>query len=275
MSRQTFWIVVLVTGLVGLGIGSGVTVLLSRPLAPDQRAKADPAAAPHEPSQNAKDTPQPRLEPVEPTLRDVLCAAGAETPLVYQARGIRAAYYAVTETNDYDPETSNSLVGWHSGFLAEGGRLVIIPFGTGPDRFVYLSELTSAPANDRSSRLMVSGANSTRINFAQGLRVGGVGPAIWSAEEPLCGRPGQALTLLQMAAVDDRSGVVSSRELDLLNNRSGEFRPLPPVRKGQNGQARLTLRIMFMDPSWTHESKEVREFLDHQKALGPPKGARD
>ena len=142
MSRQTSWIVVLVTGMVGLGIGSAGTVLLSRPLAPDQRATADPAAPPHEPSRNAKDTLQPRLEPVEPTLRDVLCAAGAETPLVYQARGIRAVYYAVTETNDYDPETSNSLVGWHAGFLAEGGRLVIVPFGTGPDRFVYLGELT-------------------------------------------------------------------------------------------------------------------------------------
>src|SRR5262245_50997202 len=275
MSRQTSWIVVLVTGLVGLGVGSAATVLLSRPLAPDQRAKPDPAAPPHGPPRAAKDAPPPRLEPVEPTLRDVLCAAGAGTPLVYQARGIRAAYYAVTETNDYDPETSNSLMGWHAGFLAEGGRLVIVPFGTGPDRFVYLSELTAAPANDGSSRLMRSGANSTRIDLAQGLRVGGVGPAIWSADEPLCGRPGQARTVLQMAAVDDRSGVVSSRELDLLNNRSGEFRPLPPVRKGQNGQARLTLRILFMDPSWTQESKEVRDFLDHRKALGPPKGARD
>jgi hypothetical protein len=275
MRRQTSWIVVLVTGMVGLGIGSAVTFVLSRPQAPDQRARADPAAPPQEPSRNGKDTPQPRLEPVEATLRDVLCAAGAGTPLVYQARDIRPAYYAVTETNDYDPETSNSLAGWHSGFLAEGGRLVIVPFGTGPDRFVHLGELTSAPANGGGSRLGVSRANSTRIDFAQGLRVGGVGPAIWSADEPLRGRPGQALTLLQIAAVDDRSGVASSRELDVLNNRSGAFRPLPPVRKGQNGQARLTLRIMFMDPSWTHESKEVRDFLDPRKALGHPRGARD
>src|SRR5262245_58077453 len=106
MSRQTSWIVVLVTGMLGLGIGSAATVLLSRPLALNQRAKAHPAAPPDEPSRDAKDTPSPRLEPVEPTLRNVLCAAGAETPLVYQARGIRAAYYAATETNDYDPETS-------------------------------------------------------------------------------------------------------------------------------------------------------------------------
>ncbi len=89
----------------------------------------------------------------------------------------------------------------------------------------------------------------------------------WGVDKPLELRVGQSATLCQFGSVDHKTGRSSVRDLAFDRDPLADFKPLPRRGEGDNHSARVTVRVMRMDPSWTLDSPEVKQFLDFRRAM--------
>jgi hypothetical protein len=261
MSRRAAWIIGLVALAVGIGVGAAVTYLLVAPRRLEPRAaeerptQREPARQEGAPSDAA---PPPRLEPAEASAGAVLAACNLFPAMSYRVRGFNAAYYFVTESNSYTE--GHSDIGSNYGMATDGQRMTVV-----------LARQPPPGARELPGFLGVAGdGGSTGHAFRlpeEEFAAGRSTTAYWGVEKPLELRVGQSATLCQFGTCDLRTGHSSDRDLAFDRDPLADFKPLPRRGEGDNDVARVTVRVMRMDPGWTLDSPEVKQFLDFRTAL--------
>ena len=252
MSHRAAWVIGLVALATGVGIGTTATYLLTRPRGPKPKAAGSPppqggpggkSGTPSAPE------PPPRLEPAEVGADTVLAVCGYFPALSYKVRGCNVAYYYVTESNSY--REGHSVVGSNDGMVADGERLIVVMAQRPPPRAHALTGFLAGGSASHSFTL-------PEDEFAGGRST----TAYWGVDKPLDLRVGQSATLCQFGSVDGRSGRSSDRDLGFDRDPLADFKPLPRIGEGGNHVARMSIRVMRMDPSWTPDSPQVKQFVD-------------
>jgi hypothetical protein len=261
MSHRGAWVIGVAALALGIGVGAAATYLLIRPRGPE------PKAAEHPPQQEPGGAlgapgPPPRLEPAEVDADTVLTVCGFSPAKSYKLRGFNVAYYYVTESNSYSE--GHSVVGSNSGIVSDGGRIIVAVANRPP------------PGGRKLICFLGAGTAGHGITLPQDEFVGGASTiSSWAVEKPLELRVGQSATLCQFGSSDGRSGQSSERDLGFDRDPLADFRPLPRIGEGGNHVARMSVRVMRMDPTWTLDSPEVKQFLDFRRALQRAAGGRE
>jgi hypothetical protein len=172
------------------------------------------------------------------------------------------AYYYVTESNGY--RDGQSVVGSNSGMVADGGRLIVVVAQRPP------------PGARKLTGFLAGGSASHGFTLPEDEFAGGRSTtASWGVDKPLDLRVGQSATLYQFGSVDHSSGRSSDRDLGFDRDPLADFKPLPRRGEGDNRVACVTVRVLRMDPSWTLDSPEAKQFLDFRRAMRRAAGGRD
>jgi hypothetical protein len=172
----------------------------------------------------------------------------------YAVRGFNVAYYYVTESNSY-PD-GHSDVGSNSGMVTDGQRMTVV-----------LARQPPPGARELPGFLGVGGT-SHAFSLPEGEFAGGRSTTgYWGVDKPLELRVGQSATLCQFGCVDRKKGRSSDLDLTFDRDPLADLKPLPRRGEGDNHVARVSVRVLRMDPSWTLDSPEVKRFLDFRRAL--------
>jgi hypothetical protein len=176
----------------------------------------------------------------------------------YKARGFSAVYYFVTESNSY--KDGHSDIGSNSGMIRDGQRMTVVLARQPP------------PGTRQLPCFLGVGGDGNWVSHAVRLPeeefpAGRSTTGYWGVDKPLELRVGQSATLCQFGSVDLSAGRSSDRELAFDRNPLADLKPLPRMGAGNNHVARLTVRVMRMDPTWTLDSPEVKQFLNFRGAL--------
>jgi hypothetical protein len=136
---------------------------------------------------------------------------------------------------------------------------------------VVLARQPPPGARELPGFLGIGGAGESRshaFNLPEGEFAGGRSTTgFWGVGKPLKLRVGQSATLCQFGCVDRTTGRSSDRDLAFDRDPLADFKPLPRRGEGDNHVARVTVRVLRMDPSWTLDSPEVKQFLDFRGAI--------
>jgi hypothetical protein len=176
----------------------------------------------------------------------------------YRVRGFNAAYYFVTESNSY--KEGHSDLASNSGMVLGGQWMTIVLARQPPPGARQLPGFLGI-GGDR-------GSNSHAFRLPEEEFAGGRSTtSYWGVDKPLELRVGQSATLCQFGCVDFKTGRSSDDDLAFDRDPLTTFNPLRRRGEGGNHVARMTVRVMRMDPNWTLDSPEVKQFLDFRKGM--------
>jgi hypothetical protein len=257
MSHRAAWIIAFVALAFGIGVGAAATYLLLSPRGAAPRAVAQREAGPKEgaPSDPA---PPPRLEPAEVQADAILAACNLFPAMSYRVRGFNVVYYFVTESNSY--KDGHPDIASNSGIVRDGQRLTVVVARQPPPGAQQLPGFLGVGDDGNW--------NSQAFRLAEEEFAGGRSTtAGWGIAKPLELRVGQSATLCQFGSVDHKTGRSSDSDLAFDRDPLTDFKPLPRRGEADNNVARVTVRVMGINPSWTLASPEVKQFLDFRTAM--------
>jgi hypothetical protein len=268
MCPRATWIIGIVTLIVGIGAGASATYVLVSTREPEPKAPAVPAQREPREKEGAVNDPAapPRLEPAEVRADAILAACNFFSAMSYKILGFNAVYYFVTESNSY--KDGHSDIGSNSGMVMDGQRLTVVLARQPPPGTRQLPAFLGVGGD--------GGTSSHAFTLPEEEFAGGRSTtSSWGVAKPLELRVGQSATLCQFGSVDHKTGRSSDRDLAFDRDPLADFKPLPRRGEGDNHVARMTVRVLRMDPSWTLDSQEVKEFLDFRRAMRRAAGEGD